>query len=113
MGKFDLKERTLSFAERILNICEQLPHTIECNVIRKQLIKSGTSIGANVEEADGSESKADTAHKLGIARKEARETRYWLTLISRKYLGSEVVSDTINESSEFIKIFSTIINKLK
>lgn len=109
----DIRDRTFRFAKRIIEICEKLPNTIECNIIRKQLIKSGTSIGANVEEADGAETKADKANKIAISRKEARETRYWLRIISNKYISEEEIKSDIDECGEFIKIFSSIINKPK
>jgi len=109
----DIRLRTFNFAKRIIDICEELPKGTECNILRKQLFRSGTSIGANVEEADGAETKADTANKLCIARKEARETRYWLKLIADKYIASKNLMSDMETCSEFIKILSSIINKLK
>ena len=70
---YDLKERTFKFAQRILDIAE---HLLRCKVIQEQLVKSGTSIGANVEEADGTITKKDFVNKMVISRKEAKETRY-------------------------------------
>ena len=83
---YDLKERTFKFAQRILDIVENLPHRPYCEVIRKQLAGSGTSIGANVEEADGTITRKDFVNKMVIARKEAKETRYWLKLILGRYV---------------------------
>ncbi|MDD5430565.1 MAG: four helix bundle protein [Candidatus Omnitrophica bacterium] len=108
---YSLKERTFKFAQRILNIVEKLPNKSQCEVIRKQLSKSGTSIGANIEEADGTVTKKDFTNKMVIARKEAKETRYWLRLISGKYIEKEEISSDINESQEVINILSAIINK--
>ncbi len=108
----DIRERTFNFAKRIIDICEELPGGTQSNILKKQLFRSGTSIGANVEEADGAETKPDTANKLCIARKEARETRYWLKLIADKYIDSENLFSDIETCSEFIKILSSIINKL-
>lgn len=110
--EYDLKERTFIFAQRILNIAEELPSGVVCDVIKRQIVKSGTSVGANVEEADGSRTKPDSANKFVISRREARETRYWLRLIKGKYLSGKSVDEAINEAGELIKIFTSIINKL-
>lgn len=112
MGKiYDLKERTFKFSQRILNITEILPQKPQCEIISKQLTKAGTSIGANVEEADGTITKKDFVNKMAIARKEAKETRYWLKLISGKYLKEEIIVPDIQECYEIISILSSIINK--
>ena len=108
---YDLKERTFKFAQRMLEIVEQLPKQSQCEVIRKQLAKSGTSVGANVEEADGTITRKDFANKMVISRKEAIESMYWLRLISGKYAREEDIVSDINEAQEIIKILSAIINK--
>ena len=95
----------------MLGIVEQLPKKSQCEIIRKQLTKSGTSIGANVEEADGTITKKDFVNKMAIARKEAKETRYWLRLISGRYIKKEEITSDIKESQELINIISSIINK--
>lgn len=82
--KYDLKERTFRFSEQILDLVEQLPNKPACGEISRQLTKAGTSIGANVEEADGILTKKDFVNKMVIARKEAKETRYWLRLVLRQ-----------------------------
>ena len=110
---YDLKERTFKFAQRVLDIVEQLPKRSECEVIRKQLAKAGTSIGANVEEADGTLTKKDFVSKMVISRKEAKETRYWLRLISERYIKKEEIAPDIKESQELLKILSSIINKAR
>jgi len=77
-----ITDRTFDFAVRIINLCQALdekPGT--ARTLSNQLIRSGTSIGANVEESQAAQSKADFVHKLEIALKEARETRYWLRLL--------------------------------
>ncbi len=78
MKSDELADRLLVFAVRILRLCEALQGNYSANHIGKQLIRSGTSIGANYEEARGAESKADFVHKVNISVKEARETLYWL-----------------------------------
>ena len=75
---FDIRDRSFQFALRVIDITNCLPKTLQYNVIRSQLLRSGTSIGANIEEADGSISKRDLLNKAVIARKEAKETKYWL-----------------------------------
>jgi four helix bundle protein len=110
---YDLKERTFLFAQRILEICKKLPRSPECDIIRKQMIRSGTSIGANMEEADGTSTKGDFCHMLGISRKEARETRYWLRLLSGIYVPADKIAKDIQEINEIISILSAIINKCR
>ncbi len=107
----DLRERLLKFAKRILQICKLLPKLPECEGIRKQLGNAGTSVGANFEEADGALTKKDFINKVGVARKEAKETRYWLRVISGDYIQEGELADDIKESEEIIKILSAILRK--
>ena len=108
----ELKERTYKFALNILKLAAMLPNTEEGKVVRKQLCKSGTSVGANLEEADGSLTLNDFIHKVDIAFKEGKETRYWLRVtIDRKLLKKEIVITHLDECIELIKILSTIIYK--
>ena len=108
---FDIKERTFKFAERILEIVPMLPRLPECDVIRNQLAKSGTSVGANVEEADGALTRKDFINKMGISRKEAKESLYWLRLISGRYINKELIEKDIKENTEIKNILSSIIEK--
>jgi four helix bundle protein len=78
-----------------------------------QLVKAATSVGANVEEADGAESKRDFAHKLSIARKEARETRYWLRLIRASIAENDEWTSLLRESEEIARILSAIIRSAR
>jgi len=108
----ELKERTYRFALRILKIVSKLQHTTEATVIKRQLCKSGTSVGANLEEADGSLTLNDFICKVDTAFKECKETRYWLRLIiDRKLLSSTTVTPELDESEQLIKILSPIIFK--
>ena len=108
----ELKERTYKFAIGVLELASMLPNTEESRVIRKQLCKSGTSIGAKLEEADGSLTLNDFIYKADIVFKESKETRYWLRIIiDRKLLKKEIVFPHLNECVELIKILSTIIYK--
>ena len=110
---YDIRERAFRFAQRILAVAEILPQTRVCDVLRTQLVKSGTSIGANIEEADGAVSKRDFVNKMSIARKEAKETKYWLKLIAGKYIKKEVLAEDIQEVQEIVNVLSAIINKTK
>lgn len=108
----ELKDRTYRFAMNILKLAALLPNTEEGRLVRRQLCKSGTSVGANLEEADGSLTLNDFVHKVDIAFKEAKETRYWLRIIiDRRLLTKNAVSPHYEESVELIKILSTIIFK--
>lgn len=94
-----------------MEIAAALPPT-GCGKIADQLARSGSSIGANVEEADGAVSRADKKQAFVIARKEAREARYWLRLIDR-IMGAKVpVRADVDEASELVYILSAIIYKL-
>ena len=108
----ELKERTFKFAIAILELASKLPNTDEGRVVRRQLCTSGTSVGANTEEADGSLTLNDFIYRSDIAFKEAKETRYWLrVVVSRKMLKQNIVKPHLDESLELIKILSTIIYK--
>ncbi len=109
----DIYKRLFIFSERILDIAELLPDVKACNILSDQLVKSGTSIGANMEETDGALTKRDFINKVTISRNEARETKYWLKLVSRKYIDEEVLIDDVQEINEIIKILSAIINNTK
>jgi len=110
---FDIKERTFLFGVRIVKLVNVLPRSIAGIEIGRQVIRSGTSIGANVEEADGAESKKDFIHKMSIARKEVRETRYWLRIIQISLLDNAEVADLIQESDQLVRILSRIIANAK
>jgi len=97
------------FSKRILQLCRRLPKIPECDGIRRQLSNAGTSIGANFEEADGALTKKDFINKTGIARKEAKETKYWLMAISDTYISKDEIKADIKESEEIISILSSIL----
>jgi four helix bundle protein len=109
---YKLSERAFLFARRMLEICGMLPNTPECMRIRGQLSGAGIAVPTNVEEAEGSVTKKDKRHSFVIARKEAREARVLLRIISGKYLAEEVIAPDIQESTELVNILSTIIEKL-
>ena len=83
MERRALDERVLEFGARIIKLVESLPRTLVGRHIGDQLLRSGTSIGANYEEAQAGESRSDFIHKLQLALKESRETQYWLRLLAK------------------------------
>ena len=106
----DIQKRTFDFAVRIVNLVDKLPRTLAAMEIGKQLLRSGTSVGANVQEADAAESRSDFIHKMSITLKEARESRYWLSLIDTTVMQNTAeVKSLIQESTELTKILFTII----
>lgn len=80
--QYDLEERTARFGERIIDFARQLPENTITRPLIAQLVRAGTSIGANYSEADEANSKKDFANKIAIAKKETKETKYWLRLIA-------------------------------
>ena len=108
----ELRERTYEFALGIFELCSKLPNSDEARIIKRQLLKAGSSVGANLEEADGSLTLNDFIYRVDISFKECKESRYWLRLIvDRKLLQREIVQPLLDESLELIKILSTIIYK--
>ena len=108
----ELKERAYRFALSILELGSMLPNTDEGRIMRKQLCKSGTSVGANLEKADGSLTLNDLVYKVDIAFKAAKETRYWSRIvIARKLLEEKVVIPHLGKCVELIKLLSIIIYK--
>jgi len=104
-----IKKKTYEFALRIVDLYRMLISANEY-VLSKQLLKAGTSIGANVEEAIAGQSRADFLSKMSIASKEARESNYWLRLIKdSKILESHDVDALLAESSEIIRILTSIV----
>jgi four helix bundle protein len=109
MDKADLEERTKRFALRVIGFVAELPKSKVKDVLGYQLLKSGTSIGANYREANRAESRNDFIHKTGIVEKEAAETRYWLELSQETRLGSaQELRWFLQESAELLAIFTSI-----
>ncbi len=111
--RFDIQERTFEFAVRVVKLVNRLPRTIAGVEVGRQIVRSATSIGSNVEEADAAESKRDFIHKMSIAHKETRETRYWLRVIGAALLDDEEVRALIQESDELIRILYTIVENAR
>lgn len=111
--KYDLEERTFEFARTVRSFVKKLPRTM-CNLEDvKQLVRSSGSVGANYIEANEKLSKKDFQLRIKIARKESKESRYWLRLIDTQQC-PELESDRaklIQEATELLKILSAILNK--
>ncbi len=109
-----LEIRTKKFAISIIKLSISLPNTREGKVIKNQLTKSGTSVGANYREANRARSKADFRNKIKISESEASETVYWLEIIKElKWIDSEKINAASKETNELLAIFTSIGNKLK
>lgn len=103
-----IAEKTFDFALKIIDLYVKLIKENEY-VLSKQLLKSGTSIGANVEESIAAQSTKDFINKLSISAKEARETRYWLRLLDKSKLTQINVNEHLSDVEEIIKILTKII----
>jgi four helix bundle protein len=110
MSESIVYQKAYLFAIEIVKLYKYLSAEKKEFVLSKQVLRSGTSIGANVNEAISSESKKDFVHKLGIALKEARETAYWLSLLKDSgYIDIEQFSPLKDSCNSLIKILSSII----
>jgi four helix bundle protein len=109
-----LKTRSYEFALRVGKLYRELSSDKKEFVLSKQILRSGTSIGANIEEANQAESKKDFIHKLGIAQKEANETHYWIRLLSDSDLINLKESEHMkNDCEELIKLITSSIKTAK
>ncbi|OGQ04904.1 MAG: hypothetical protein A2W61_07715 [Deltaproteobacteria bacterium RIFCSPLOWO2_01_44_7] len=109
---FDLEERTLKFAKQVFNLCGQVVQNIINKEIISQVVRSSGSVGANYREANDAVSKKDFTHRMKIARKEAKETHYWLQLLEETNPAlKNKVKEVLQEALELKKILSAIVNK--
>jgi four helix bundle protein len=112
--QYDLEDRTLEFGKRIIRMCKALPkNTINFKLI-DQVMRSGTSMGANYREANETETKRDFKFRMRISRKEGKETIYWLHLIieaNPEFI--ERIEPLLQETTELVKIFAAILEKSK
>ena len=113
MSKSVLKDRSFDLAIKIVNIYKVLSAEKREYVMSKQLLRSGTSVGANIREARNAESTNDFIHKLGIAQKECDETLYWLELLSvTGFLENNVFRSVTDEANQVLKMIkSSILSK--
>ncbi len=109
-----VKDKSFAFAIRVVNLYKFFNKEKKEFVLSKQLLKSGTAVGALIREADHAESKADFIHKMAIAQKECNETLYWLELMFKTdYLTIEQFESINNDALEIIKILTSIIKTTK
>ena len=112
--KNELEGRTLEFAIKLVTFVGDFPGTDAAHIVGRQLLKSGTSIGANYREANRAESADDFVHKTGLVQKEAAETDYWLEICTQCGLGGRADAEALaNEARELLAIFTTINRKAK
>ena len=110
---YDLEERTAKFGEDVIIFCRQLPKDKVTDPLINQLIKSATSVGANYSEADDAESKNDFKHKIGICKKEARESKHFLRMLSTAVPSMKPVIQVLwLEAKELNLIFNAIYRKV-
>jgi four helix bundle protein len=112
--KYDLEERTARFGEEIIKFAKKIPKNSVTLPLINQLVRAGTSVGANYCEADDAESKQDFKHKIGICKKEARETKHWLRMIEVAVPElKEEIKKLWQEAKELHLIFKKINQSLK
>ncbi len=110
--KYDLEERTLEYGKRIIRMCKALPFNQVNSVLINQVMRSGTSPGANYREANETETSKDFQYRIRICRKESKETLYWLELIIEANPEfNHRISLLLKEAGEFVKIFAAILLK--
>jgi len=111
----EIAERAFAFAVRIVKLCQTLDERPGVSrTLSNQLLRSGTSIGANLEESKGGQSRADFLSKVSISLKEARETRYWLRLlVATDLIPESQLTPLLDESNQIVAILTTIVKKLK
>lgn len=109
----ELEKRTIAFAIKVLKLSSMLPDTSEAKVVRCQLAKSGSSVGANYREANRARSKADFKNKISISEAEASETGFWLEIINEmEWLPKEDVNSVKKEADEILAIFTSVGKKM-
>ena len=111
--EYDLEEKLEQFGEKIIELVKKVPKNIVTIPILDQLIRSGTSIGANYMEANGASSKKDFKNKIHICKKEAKETMHWLRMLAKAYekVSSEC-RELWQETKGYAKVFSSIIGTI-
>lgn len=110
----DIQKRTFDFGARVTRLADRMPQTLSSEVYARQLIRSGLSVGANVQEADDAGSRRDFVHKMSIAYTDARESRHWLATIQATILKEDDEVTTLwKEADELIHIIFTIIKNAR
>ncbi|MEI8342014.1 MAG: four helix bundle protein [Verrucomicrobiota bacterium] len=112
--QFDLKQRTKAFALRVIKLFGALPKSTAAKVLGTQVLRSGTSVGANYHEADSARSRAEFIAKMGDSLKELSETSYWLELlIDSEIVPSKKLAPLLKETHELKSVFAAIIKKTR
>lgn len=111
----EIGERAFAFAVRIVNLCQTLDERPGVSrTLSNQLLRSATSVGANLQESKGGQSRADFLSKVSIALKEARETHYWLRLlVAADIIPEKQLSPLLDEANQLVAILTTIVKKVK
>jgi len=110
---YDLENRCIKFSISIIRLSKTLKNNIENKIIFRQIIRSATSVGPNYIEANECVTKKDRIYKISLSKKEAKETKYWITLLKHTNDKNVELDYLEDETSQLIKIFQTILNKLK
>ena len=114
MNAEHLKQRTKEFAKRIINLCRRLPRTEEGRLIRNQLFRSGTSVGANYRAACRGRSRKDFVSKLGVVLEETDESLYWMEIIVETgIIKASLLTRLMDEANQLIAIFVASLNTAK
>ena len=109
-----VQEKSYAFAVKIVTVCRKLMEENKEFILSKQLMRSGTSIGANIEEAIGGQSRKDFFAKITISYKEARESHYWIRLLfDSKYISNKEKNELLDDVEELLKIIGSIQKTIK
>ena len=112
-NSYDLEERTAKFGESVIDLCREIRQDSVAGPILNQLVRSGTSVGANYMEANAASSKRDFRNKIFICRKESQETKHWLRMLARCCPDKkEKIRELWQESQELTLIFGKIASSL-
>lgn len=107
-------EKSYKFAVRIIKLYQYLKTEKQEITLAKQILRSGTSVGANIEESQGGYSRKEFTNKLSISYKEARETKFWLSLLhDTGYINTKMFASLQKDCDEILKIITSILNTLK
>ena len=114
MSKHITRNKSFAFAVKIVNLVRSIQQTRQEFVLSRQLIRSGTAIGAMVVEAEHAESKKDFIHKMSVGLKEANESRYWLELAHRtSYISDGDFKELLDDNTQLIKLLASIVKSSK
>lgn len=106
-------EKSFKFAKRIIKLYKFLVYEKKERVISHQIMKSGTSIGANISEATYAQSKKDFVNKMSVALKEANETKYWIELLEGEYISKKEADSLLSDVMEILKMLVSIVKSSK